>query len=976
MEDDPRFLAFVHAVAEGVEVDWDKLESGAADDSMRATLRELRLISRIADFHQDASGFEADSPGSAIRTAVLEPPDRRWGPLRLIELVGHGSFGHVWRAYDERLDREVALKLLKDAAPNPVAPVSRIIEEARLLARVRHLNVVTVYGAEQIDGAVGLWMEFIRGRSMEQILRDQGPFSPQEATTVGLDLCGALSAVHRAGLVHRDIKAHNVMREAGGRVVLMDFGSGASLETSVTTPGPAGTPLYIAPEVFAGQGAKATSDIYSLGVLLYHLVTAAYPIHARTLQDVHGAHRSGQRVLLRDARPDLPAPFVRVVERCLEADPLHRYQSAGELERDLASTVVSQPATAVPTVGRRRGWLVPLTGVAVVIVTIVAANVSGLFDNVWTRVRSSLSGTVRPVVIPASATAVRKIPVSFRYNVLGRPSFDGRYLPYVAPDGNLALYELTTGQNRPVTVKNDSPEQAGDSVVSPDGRRIAYAWFALDGAAELRLIQTDGKTPHVLLRQETLRQPSPVEWSRDGTHVLALLGRENGTNEIALIGVDDGSVRVLKTMRWLAPHYMSLSPDGRFVVYDLPDRPNGVSRDIFIVPTDGGSEAALITHPANDVFPAWTPDGDAIFFASDRSGSLDVWKLSLAAGIPVGPPDLIKREVGRIRPLGVTAQGDFYYQLQVRAVDVYVADVGVSSGRVSGEPRPVSSRFVGQNISPEWSPDGSSVAYVSMRGLVPYDRNSRMLTITNLDTGEQRDIVPELSFFIRPRWSPDGTQFLVKGIDFRNRWGVHLVDPTTGQVSPAVLPSPGEGDGVIGAFEWSPDGRAIWYERAKRGLISRDLATGRESQLFDYREDSITRLHMNRGFQVSPDGRWLAVSGATPAGEGGRGTTVLKVRSLAGGGSTELVRVERPLSIELAGWSRAGSSLLFARYPGKEPTGLWSVPATGGEPQDLGLNLPALRDIRVHPEGRRLAFTAGYGDYELWVMQKFLTADP
>ena len=251
MEEDPRFLAFVHAVAEGTGVDWDKAESDEADDSRRAVLRELRVISGIANFHHGTPRFEHDSPPSpGARSAAAEDIETQWGGLRLIELVGRGSFGDVWRAYDERLDRAVALKLLKDRSSDRSDPASRIIHEGRLLARVRHPNIVSVHGAEQVDGRVGVWMEFIQGRSLEQILRDHGPFSPQEATTIGLDLCRALSAVHHAGLLHRDVKAHNVMREAGGRVVLMDFGSGTARigDTSDPTSLPAGTPLYLAPE--------------------------------------------------------------------------------------------------------------------------------------------------------------------------------------------------------------------------------------------------------------------------------------------------------------------------------------------------------------------------------------------------------------------------------------------------------------------------------------------------------------------------------------------------------------------------------------------------------------------------------------------------------------------------------------------------------------------------------------------------------
>ncbi len=142
-----------------------------------------------------------------------------WGPLQIRGEVGSGTFGTVYRAWDTRLEREVALKLLKpEDVRLPTA--SAAIKEGRLLARIRHPNVVTVYGADAHDGRVGVWMEFVTGRTLKEILDHEGPFSPLEASLVGTELCHALAAVHQKGFLHRDIKAQNVMREAGRRTVL------------------------------------------------------------------------------------------------------------------------------------------------------------------------------------------------------------------------------------------------------------------------------------------------------------------------------------------------------------------------------------------------------------------------------------------------------------------------------------------------------------------------------------------------------------------------------------------------------------------------------------------------------------------------------------------------------------------------------------------------------------------------------------
>src|SRR5439155_15608462 len=188
-----------------------------------------------------------------------------------------------------------------------------IIDEGRLLARVRHPNVVTVYGAEQIGRQIGLWMELVHGRTLEQHLRSGAEFGVERALRVGIEVCRAVSAVHEAGLLHRDIKAQNVMLAEDDRVVLMDLGTGreaADRGASDLT----GTPLYLAPEVFEGNPASVRSDIYSIGVLLYHLLTRSYPVDGRNARDVAEKHARGEQASLANTHGDLPRDFVRAIE--------------------------------------------------------------------------------------------------------------------------------------------------------------------------------------------------------------------------------------------------------------------------------------------------------------------------------------------------------------------------------------------------------------------------------------------------------------------------------------------------------------------------------------------------------------------------------------------------------------------------------------------------------------------------------------
>ena len=336
VDSDAELAELADAILEGRPVDWVAVESGSREP-LRPLIPQLRVLAEVVTLHRSL-------PALPSAAAVVEP-ERYWAHLKILERIGHGAFGDVFRAWDSRLDREVALKLLRRDDSGSSGTGASIIEEGRLLARIHHSNVITVYGAERIDNQVGLWTELIRGQTLEQLIREKGPFSAQEATAVGIDLCRALSAVHRAGLLHRDIKAHNVMREEGGRIVLMDFGAGRVWEEGGATADFAtGTPLYLAPEVLQGQPATARSDIYGLSVLLFHLVTGSYPIIGRSLQEIREAHLRGRRNLLRDARPDLPEAFVDAVEGGLRADPAQRYESPGALEAALRKVQGTRPS--------------------------------------------------------------------------------------------------------------------------------------------------------------------------------------------------------------------------------------------------------------------------------------------------------------------------------------------------------------------------------------------------------------------------------------------------------------------------------------------------------------------------------------------------------------------------------------------------------------------------------------------------------
>jgi serine/threonine-protein kinase len=334
-QDDDDLHRLAGAIVDGVTIDWASTESGVANHT-RQIVRELAIIAAISDVHC-STPLAADSHAAASTVESVAGALGTWATFRLLEKIGGGAHGEVYRAWDTRLDREVALKLLPADVDEAECPTSTI-HEGRLLARVRHPNVVTIYGAERIENRIGLWMEFINGRTLEQILQRGGVLSESETISIGLEICRAVAAVHGAGLLHRDIKAHNVMRSQEGRIALMDFGTGKKLEDDAF-PDLAGTPLYLAPEILRGEPATVRSDIYSLGVLLYHLVTTSYPVRGDSVRDIRIAHDTGKRTPLHMAGGGVSTNFARIVDRAIDPLPERRYDSADALSADLVRSV-------------------------------------------------------------------------------------------------------------------------------------------------------------------------------------------------------------------------------------------------------------------------------------------------------------------------------------------------------------------------------------------------------------------------------------------------------------------------------------------------------------------------------------------------------------------------------------------------------------------------------------------------------------
>ncbi len=406
---------------------------------------------------------------------------------------------------------------------------------------------------------------------------------------------------------------------------------------------------------------------------------------------------------------------------------------------------------------------------------------------------------------------------------------------------------------------------------------------------------------------------------------------------------------------------MSVSPDSRYVVYDFPQSEGSPNSDIFLLATDGSRETTLLEHPAEDFAPFWTPDGNRIVFASDRSGSVGIWVLDVFDGKPKGSPQLIRQNLNGMTPLGLTQDGSYYYGLIPGDGDVYVATLEPETGEVVMPPAKAVQSYEGFNSRPDFSPDGKYLAYVSQR---PRGGLRRILVIRSLETGEERELSPKHGWIGHfACWFPDGRSILASGF--------YQIDTETGAATPIVL---NDEQGKIPAMPpvWSPDGSRIFFMRQRYGvnvIKAYDFETKREWEP-DFRP--ACGEGYARALALSPDGQQLAFMLSCD------NEWSLQIAPSSGGHARETARLQKEETAWGWGltWAPDGRHLFFL---GKRENGLCElrrIPVEGGEPQNLGLMIKWYIGVHLsfHPDGRRIAFT-GPGPRpgaEVWAIENFL----
>jgi Tol biopolymer transport system component len=571
---------------------------------------------------------------------------------------------------------------------------------------------------------------------------------------------------------------------------------------------------------------------------------------------------------------------------------------------------------------------------------------------------------------PSAALAMRRIYDGKGLDWCNGLSSDIRYLSYPDWDtSNIAVSDLTTGQVRPVTTHaaGVTGEYGECTIFSPDDKQIAFFWQTKDGAAELRTVGLDGAGVRTVYRDENRKYLRPLDWSADGRSVLVELYEKSGGRLIAVVSMNDGALRVLKRGEG-GVSAAQFSSDGRHIAYSTRISTDSTKQDLFIIAADGRGDTALIRHPADDYLLGWAPDGKTVFFASDRTGSNGVWSIGVLNGQPQGAPALVKAEVGAMTAVRLI-NGTLYYAVRSSLSDIYAASIDPASGRSQAPAAPVKPYSTGPDFAADWSPDGKSLAYRSIRSGAGDPLSApALVSILTLDTGQERQIRPALEaldFNDGPHWSPDGRSLLVIAMQHTPEQGVYRVDVETGATTPLVKAP--QDQWLLHAV-WGRDGRSVFYVQGNpTRIIRRDLATGRDVDLVSLANPvGLPRI------ALSPDGRSLAFTSKEPATK--QAYTVSLVPA-DGGIAREIYRASENEGIGSLMWTPDGRYVFFKKtaWPASGQNApprfeFWRATPDGRVVEKTDLD-PKGNWYAFSPDGRRVTFTFGQMKIELWALE-------
>ena len=879
----------------------------------------------------------------------------RLGPYEITAKLGEGGMGEVYRARDSKLDREVAIKVLPAHLASDAEALSRFEREAKAVAALSHPNILAIFDFGREGETAFAAMELLEGETLRERLV-AGALPARKALEIAAQVARGLAAAHERGIVHRDLKPDNLFLTQDGQVKILDFGLARQAERhdsqsqllAAPTQGPGtapgavlGTVGYMSPEQVRGEPADHRSDIFSLGVVLYEMLTGRRAFARDSSVETMTAILREEPQELESLGEKFSPSLVRLLQHCLEKRPAERFQSARDLSFDLQSLAAGGSASqrsgrGLPEVGRgsRRRALVAALLVA------AGAVAGGLVTSVALRREVPSAAILRP-----SFRQLTKLPGGE-----GSPSFspDGESFVFVKRDGDdTDLFVQRIDGTKAIALTAECADEDFDPALSPDGRSIAYRSEC--GGGGIFVMGATGESN----RRVTDSGYAPA-WSPDGRELAVVTERLNAptsrssTSELWAVRVDSGERRRVSAHDAMAPTW---SPDGRRIAF-WGLRAETFQRDLWSVAADGSESAmeaavAILDDPALDWAPVYSKDGRWLYFASTRGGTFNLWRLALdpSRGMPVVPgraPEPLTAPSSWAGPFALSADGR-----RIVFVDKN------SNTEIAGAPFDPARQELAASPTTVFS--GS----FELREQA-LSSDGDWLLFTNEDLPQQIHLLRS-----------DGTGYRqLTTVGDRNRQGAWspkgdwiVFQTTRGDSSLAAIRPDGGGWQSIpvsyGASDplWSPDGSTLSvFDSAKNGLLI-DLSAGIGAPV-------VSELPLIApGVQFWPAG-W-STDGALLAGHATRAgqSENIVVYSFATGSYRELPGSR----------SQFGDSLKFVdrhRIVYNNGNELWLRDARGGEPKRI-YAAPAghqLYGLSTTGDGRWLSWIDGTDESDIWLM--------
>jgi Tol biopolymer transport system component len=775
--------------------------------------------------------YEADE-ALLEKPPMPEPVDAmlgaRLGAYELVERIGSGGMGHVYRAVraDDLFDKEVAIKVVRRGL-DLERVVRQFRRERQISASLEHPNIATLIdGGATEDGLPYFVMEFIRGKAIDRYCDEMG-LTRRARLELFATVCGAVQFAHERGVIHRDIKPGNILVTGAGTAKLLDFGIAKILNPdilpsgheSLATIGAAMTPEYASPEQLAGGAASEASDVYSLGVLLYELLTHERP-GPRRMTDTMDA----QAPSLTDGGRGINRDLDCIVLKAMQLDPEDRYRSAAALEADVRRWLDGRPVEAGNAGLPRRAMRFFARHKGATAAALLAGFAVGA--GVW-MFEESTNDPSRLQVVPVTSLPGAETQPYF--------SPDGKQLVYVwrgenGENSDLYIQSLQDGANRRITT---DPAEDLSPVWSPDGMRIA--WLR-NGPSETAVFVMrvsggiHGKLADVYPNslESTGRH---LDWSPDGEFLAAAdKARPDEPFRIVLIRVQDG-VKTAVTMppdRVIGDMSPAFSPDGKSIAF-LRALATGIT-EVYVAPREGGPPRRVTSDNRNARSIAWTPDGRWIVFASDRRRNSALWRVRASGGEPE-----------RVAVVGENSTDAMFARDGRMAYAQLFRDGNVWRVGTDGSGPPVKVISSTQyDSSAQYSPDGSRVAFRSNR--------SGSNEIWVADSGGR--IPVQLTHYAgpltgTPRWSPDGMS-IAFDTRVQGQADIYAVSSIGGTPRRVTM---SEAEDIVPS--WSRDGAWVYFASNRTGAwqVWRAAAAGGS-------EEQVTTNGGFAGFE-SPDGHYF-----------------------------------------------------------------------------------------------------------------------